>query len=116
MEGEEGARKSGNPEVVLNDRDGTGVLRALLPYPPLVSPGSHLPSHTNSASSQKVGMDTATPERPTWPMGLRKHEEGDAVPERKNGPLNLLDLPADILKEIFSQVSYLTRQPRRNCC
>lgn len=72
------------------------------------SSGDHLPIQFNSASLQHVGMDTAAPGAPTWPM--RRLARGwyitpDYVtPERNHGPLNLLDLPVDVMKEILSQV------------
>lgn len=119
MDPEEEAKKSsgGNLEAVLRDRGASGLYRSHLPYIQSIPLGGQLPFHSNPVSLQQVGMNAAAPEKPTGSMGKRRDEEHDAAPpRRRNGPLSLLDLPTDVLKEILSQVRHYISSTRRSCC
>lgn len=61
---------------------------------------------TPSSASEKVekaGLDAKTK---ISNFLKDKEQEWTAVVEKRNGPLRLLDLPMDVLKEIVKEVAY----------
>lgn len=111
MDPEEEAQKSssGNLEALFNDRSVSGLPCSHLTSIQSDDPGDRLSFPSNPVTSHQVIMHTAAHGLPTRSMGKRKGEEDKAVSMSQNGPLNLLDLPPDILKEILSQVRRYSR-------
>lgn len=93
----------GNPEVLLHDRGVSGLSFGHLPSMPSSPPTEYHSFHSEPASFYQAGS-TAAPDLLTRSFGQRKDEIYEASPRRRNEPLNLLDLPTDILKETLSQV------------
>lgn len=115
MDPEDEAKKSsgGNPEALLHDQGVSDLSCRHLPSIQSSSPGDHSSFHSNSVNLHQVRMDVNAPDLPTRSMATGEGEEDKATPRRQNGPLNLLDLPIDVLKEILSQVRpYISPTPR----
>lgn len=106
MDPEDGAKRlsGGNPEALFHDRGVSGLSFSHLPSMQSSSPADYPSFHSEPASFYQAGMNTAAPDLPTRSIGEGKDGKYEAAPRRRNGPLNLLDLPVDILKETLSQV------------
>ena len=118
-EEEQEASKSSseNLGMVSHDHSGSGPSHDNLAVVQPIALGDQLSIPFSSASLQHVGMDTAAPGEPTWRMRrlARMKAKGRSIaPERNNGPLNLLDLPVDVVKEILSQVCSYKFPPGRS--
>ncbi len=115
MEYAEGALRKlsgGNPETIFQDGHGSDLSPNHFAYVHSIPVGGHPPYPSNLLQG---GIDAASSLRnPTFRMRKRATGQGnprEAISRRRNGPLNLLDLPADVLKEILSQVRMATYTP-----
>lgn len=111
MDPEDGAKilLGGNPAVLLHDQSISSLSFSHLPSIQWSPSGDYPSFHSEPASLHQVDMDIAAPDLPTRSIRERKDKEYEAsAPRRRNRPLNLLDLPTDILKEILSQVRRYT--------
>lgn len=119
MDLEDRAKRSsgGSPEELLHDRGLPGLLCNHLPSIQSSSHGDHSPSYPDPVSSHLTGMNTAAPDLLPGSMRERKDEKYQTAPRRQSGPLNLLNLPTDVLKEMLSQVRHDISLPHlSHCC
>jgi hypothetical protein len=108
-EEEDAAAKSfgGKMEATHQDRYGPESFRNPSAYVNPISLGGHPPFPDNAPSLQQENMDTTTTSNPPTRIGrlaAEDVEEDHSSSEHQNGPLNLLDLPMDILKDVLGQV------------
>ena len=110
MDPEDGAKivPGGNPAVLLHDQGISGLSFSHLPSVQWSPSGDYPSFHSEPVSLHQADMNIAAPDLPTRSVRERKDGEYEAAPKRRNRPLNLLDLPTDILKEILSQVRRYT--------
>jgi hypothetical protein len=107
-EGALGKLSGGNPETVFPNGHGADISPNHLAYVHSVPVDGHPTYPSNLASLLQGGTDAAySPRYPTGQMRIQARGQDsprEVISRRRNGPLNLLDLPTDILKEILSQV------------
>lgn len=109
MESEDVARKFLNDKMEATPQDHKGSVSFHNPsaFVNSTTLGGHPSFPTNTPGLQQGHMDNTAPRNPTVRMNrlaAGEVEERSTVSEPQNGPLNLLDLPVDILKDILSQV------------
>ena len=106
MDPQDGAKRlsGGNPELPLHERGVSSLSFGPLPSMQSSPPEDYPSFHSEPASLYQAGWNAAAPDLPTRSIEQRKDEKYEAASRLRNEPLNLLDLPTDILKETLSQV------------
>ncbi|TGO31157.1 hypothetical protein BPAE_0001g00510 [Botrytis paeoniae] len=72
--------------------------------PDIIASGSAMATPTISGKADEAMIDARTKIASLLPKD--KEQEWSAVVEKRNGPLRLLDLPMDVLKEIVKEVTH----------
>lgn len=72
--------------------------------PDIIASGGVMATPATSGKADEAMVDARTKIASLLPKD--KEQEWSAVVEKRNGPLRLLDLPMDVLKEIVKEVDY----------